>query len=92
MPLEDIWALVTSHAKLDRTYVPLKDTGSRRWHVTSLCGEFEILTTGAKWYDTRARRGGGGTIDLTMHLLGVPFVEAVNYLIDAANRHGRDRP
>ncbi len=25
-------------------------------------------TSGAKWYDTSAKKGGGGAIDLTMHV------------------------
>ena len=51
--------------KVDATYHPLKD---------------EILTTGVKWYDARAKVGGGGAIDLAMHILHVPFVEAVRIL------------
>ena len=47
-------------------------------HTT--CGEFEILTTGTKWYDTRAKKGGGGAIDLAMHVLRLSFVDAVRRL------------
>lgn len=55
--------------KADPTYVPAKNPGSRRWHARTSYGEFEILTTGHKWYDTRAKKGGGGAIDLAMHVL-----------------------
>ena len=78
---EDAFALLTIHYKVDATYVPVKDSCSRRWHVTTASGEFEILTTGpAKWYDTRAKKGGGGAIDLAMHLLQLSFVDAVRFL------------
>ena len=66
--------------KVDATYHPVKDPDSRRWHVRTDHGEFEILTTGVKWYDARAKMGGGGAIDLAMHILHVPFVEAVRIL------------
>ena len=68
--------------KPDPTFIPVKHIGSRRWHAYTILGDFEILTTGPKWYDTRARRGGGGAIDLAMHVLGLSFVEAVRHLMD----------
>lgn len=77
MPACDALALLATHVKPDPTYLPLKDERSRRWHASTARGEFEILTTGVKWYDTRAHAGGGGAIDLAMHLLGVSFVDAV---------------
>jgi len=91
MPAGDALALLATHARLDPTYVPVKDGHSRRWHVCTARGEFEILTTGGKWYDTRARLGGGGAIDLAMHVLGLSFVHAVKHLTDAADQHGPDR-
>ncbi len=71
---------LASFCKVDTTYHPVKDPNSRRWHVRTDHGEFEILTTGVKWYDARAKIGGGGAIDLAMHILHVPFVEAVRIL------------
>ena len=73
-------ALLAVHCKADPTYRPIKDPASRRWHVRTPCGEFEILTTGVKWYDPRARTGGGGAIDLAMHILQVSFADAVKIL------------
>ena len=89
MPSEDALALLAIYCKADPTYLPLKDSRSRRWHARTACGEFEIVTTGAsKWYDTRAKKGGGGAIDLAMHVLRVPFVDAVKYLIERRHSHG----
>jgi len=78
--------------KPDRTFIPLKDARSRRWHARTTRGDFEILTTGPRWYDTRARKGGAGAIDLAMHLLGLPFVDAVKHLTAPAGLHGPDHP
>ncbi len=78
--------------KPDPTFIPVKDAGSRRWHAHTTQGDFEILTTGSKWYDTRARKGGGGAIDLAMHVLGLSFVEAVKHLTEHAGLHGPDHP
>jgi hypothetical protein len=55
---------------------------------TGYNGEFEILTTGPKWYDTRAKKGGGGAIDLAMHVLGLSFVDAVKLLTQKAQPLG----
>jgi hypothetical protein len=86
IPSEEALTLLAIYCKADPLYVPVKDPLSRRWHVLTACGEFEILTTGpAKWYDTRAKKGGGGAIDLAMHLLQVSFVDAVKRL--AERRH-----
>lgn len=87
IPSEVALSLLAIHCKPDPLYVPVKDPRSRRWHVLTICGEFEILTTGpAKWYDTRAKKGGGGAIDLTMHLLQVSFVDAVKLLAERSHR------
>jgi hypothetical protein len=92
MPVDDALALLAIHVKADPTYVPVKVDHSRRWHVCTARGEFEILTTGTKWYDMRARQGGGGAIDLAMHVLGLSFVDAVKYLTSGAGRRGSDHP
>lgn len=76
---EDAIAVLAIYFKADPTYRPVKDMRSRRWHLRTTCGEFEILTSGDKWYDTRVKRGGGGAIDLTMHVKGMSFIEAVEF-------------
>ena len=92
MPASDALGLLATYVKVDPTYVPVKVNHSRRWHVRTVRGEFELLTTGPKWYDTRARRGGGGAIDLAMHVLGLSFVDAVKHLISGVDRRGPDHP
>lgn len=91
-PSEAVLARLAIDLKADPTFLPIKDIRSRRWHVHTTHGDFEILTTGLKWYDTRACKGGGGAIDLAMHLLGLSFVEAVRHLADQGGTHGSDRP
>jgi hypothetical protein len=76
-PAELVLVRLATEVKPDTTFRPSKDSASRRWQVLTERGDFEILTTGPKWYDTRARQGGGGAIDLAMHLLGLSFVDAV---------------
>ena len=88
MPVGEALGLLSTHAKPDTTYLPLKNDLSRRWHLSTTRGDFEILTTGVKWYDTRAQIGGGGSIDLAMHLLGLSFVDAVAYLTANEGQHG----
>ena len=68
-----VWA---DHAKEDVTFRARGPKGTTRWHASVRGVEFEILCTGAKFYDTRAQRGGGGAVDLAMHLLNLTFKEA----------------
>ncbi len=90
MPCERALTRIAFHVKADPTYRPLKQPASRRWHISTVSGEFEILTTGVKWYDTRAKKGGGGAIDLAMHILKVSFVDAVKQLTTAQSGNGPD--
>lgn len=68
---------LVDHVKGDPTFEPIKDKASARWHVTAGGREFELLTLGPKFYDTRQKRGGGGAIDLVMHLYRLDFKQAV---------------
>ena len=88
MPSEDALVLLAIHCKPDPSYQPLKEPTTRRWHARTSGGEFEILTTGPKWYDTRAKIGGGVAIDLAMHVLRLSFVDAVRILIERDHQHG----
>lgn len=88
MPSEDALPLLAAYLKPDQTYVPVKDPRSRRWHGRAACGDFELLTTGPKWWDSRAGKGGGGAIDLAMHLLQLPFVDAVKLLVERGAARG----
>jgi hypothetical protein len=92
MASQEALALLAVHVKSDPTYLPAKNADSRRWHARTTHGEFEVLTTGPKWYDTRAKKGGGGAIDLAMHVLGLSFVDAVKLLTERARLRGSDRP
>lgn len=91
MPIEDALGLLSILLKHDQTFVPVKDAQTKRWHVSTARSEFEILTTGIKWFDTRGQRGGGDAIDLAMHLHGFSFVDAVKHLVSMEGTHGADR-
>jgi hypothetical protein len=73
-------ALLTEYCKADSSFVPIKNGHTHRWHVEAMGRHVELLTTGPKWFDTRANRGGGGAIDLTMHLLRLDFKQAIGKL------------
>jgi hypothetical protein len=83
MASEDALTLLAIHCKADPTFHPVKQATTLRWHALTTGGEFEILTTGVKWLDTRVNKGGGGAIDLAMHVLDLPFVDAVKLWVFA---------
>ena len=69
----------------DSTFVPTKDLRTRRWSICTERGDYEILTTGCKCYDTRAKVCGGDAIDLVMQVLSPTFVDGVKRLISSAD-------
>jgi hypothetical protein len=75
-----VLAALAVHAKRDPAFEPIKDHATTRWHANVGGRDFELLLTGAKFFDTRAERGGGGAIDLAMHLLNVDFRRAADLL------------
>lgn len=77
---ERIIPIVCDYFKEDTTFRPTKNDNTRRWNIKVLDKELEILTTGPKWFDVRSQKGGGGAIDLIMHLMESDFVSAVKLL------------
>ncbi|MCP3725440.1 hypothetical protein M3I53_20325 [Paraburkholderia sp. CNPSo 3272] len=80
VPAVDVLTALADHAKRDVSYIALKSPLSSRWHARYGSREFELLLTGPKFWDTRERKGGGGALDLAMHLAQVNFSEAVRLL------------
>lgn len=76
----EVLRLMADHTKLDRDFVPLRATGTKRVHVSAAGTDWELLVDGPRFFDTRAERGGGGAVDLVMHVWGVPFRKAVQML------------
>jgi hypothetical protein len=66
--------------KRDPDFSPTKNPATVRLHVAVGGHVVELLATGVRWYDPRAKKGGGGAIDLAMHLCGLDFVGAVKRL------------
>ena len=71
---------LADHAKCDPTFVPRKDTSTSRWHLSVRGQDFELLVTGPKFWDCRAKAGGAGAVDLTMYLMGISFRPAIALL------------
>lgn len=72
--------MLADYAKRDPDFKPVKDLHTTRWHASVGRQEFELLCTGPKFLDTRADKGGGGAVDLAMHLQGLTFKQAVALL------------
>jgi hypothetical protein len=75
---------LADHARKDITFVPTKANSTERWHCRAGSIEYELLLSGPKFYDTRARKGGGGAVDLVMHLFKLDF-KAASQKLRAAN-------
>ncbi len=76
----NVLLVVADYAKEDASFVPAKNAATTRWHARVRQTEFELLLTGPKFWDVRANRGGGGAVDLVMHLHGYHFKSAVALL------------
>lgn len=66
--------------KVDSDFQPEKNPNTQRIYVSVGSRVVELLVTEIKWYDAKADKGGGGVIDLAMHLLRLDFVHAVKAL------------
>lgn len=76
----EVLPLLCTFVKVDQDFTPIKNGHTQRWHLNVAGRDFELLTTGPKFFDTHAKTGGGGAIDLTMHLTGLPFKQAVKMI------------
>lgn len=68
------------YAKVDTTFEPLSAQGTQRYHVNAEGQDFELLLRGPKFFDTRFQHGGGGAVDLAMHVLQLDFKGATGLL------------
>ena len=80
VPLLQALAALGAHYKEDISYAPTHNKNSRRFHVSVGGQDFELLISDKKWFDIRAGTGGGGTIDLTMHLFSESFARTIQRL------------
>lgn len=71
---------LAEHAKNDVTFVPKQDHATSRWHASVGGQDFELVLTGPKFWDAHTNSGGGGAVDLVMHLKGVGFKAATMLL------------
>jgi hypothetical protein len=71
---------LADYAKKDATYRPVTSAQSSRWHANLNGRDFELLLTGPKFWDTRQAVGGGGAVDLAIHLTGKNFRAAIRLL------------
>ena len=95
VPLLRVLSHIADYLKEDRDYIPRDaSAGSGRFQVSCHKRDFRLILTGDKWLDELVNRGangrgGGGGIDLVMHLTGMNFVQAVKTCLDADLREER---
>src|SRR4030095_13498032 len=83
----------TDHQPHDSVAAQLRDVSLRellRWHGFEIRPEgvtcrakndrYNIVVTGNRWFDNKVGVGGGGAIDLQMHLTGEDFAAACQTL------------
>jgi hypothetical protein len=79
-PAREVLLHLATHAKRDTTFVSIKGKETERWHANVEGREFEFIVYGPKFFDVREQAGGGGAIDLAMHLYRLDFRSAVDLL------------
>lgn len=68
------------HIVQDTQFRPRVNPNTTRWHANVADRDYEFLCTGPKFLDSRAQCGGGGAVDLVMHLFELDFKGAVAFL------------
>lgn len=79
--LVEVLSSLCTYVTQDKTYEPRRNERSQLYVAEVNGRRFNnLLITEARWFDLDAKKGGGGAIDLTMHLMKVNFVQAVKLL------------
>lgn len=81
MSVEATLKLFNLPFRIDEDYRSYKNIDSKKLVITIDSRQTELIVTREKWYDVESKRGGGGAIDLTMHLFREPFKAAAKRLI-----------
>jgi hypothetical protein len=71
---------LADRVKNEGSFKPTTACSTDRVHARVAGGEWEFLLTGPKWFYTRAGKGGGGAVDLVVHLRQLPFTRAAELL------------
>lgn len=74
----DTLRLLADYAKQDRSFIPRTSHQSTRWHARGNDAESGFLRTGQKILPARDCKGGGGAVDMAMHLLRLDFKAAAS--------------
>lgn len=91
MTVEQTARILGLYCKQDKNYESTAHRNSKCYHISKDGEVFEIIVTQLKWYSTHRRYGGGGGIDLTMHLYGETFKAALTRLTNGLERFNREK-
>ncbi|KPY55670.1 hypothetical protein [Pseudomonas amygdali] len=80
MTVEQIARILGLYCKQDKEYESSHYRNAKCFHISKDGEVFEIIVSQLKWYSTHRRCGGGGGIDLTMHIFGESFKAALTRL------------
>lgn len=93
LSVDEAVLLLGLYSKIDTDFCPTKENLlTKRINVSVGNKVSELIVTGEKWYNTRLQKGGGGAIDLTMHLYNESFVDAVYRLVSCSLEASREIP
>jgi hypothetical protein len=79
-PLETVLERLGFYVSRDSAFQPRLNKRTVSLFVSDNNDVHELIVTGEKWFDKRENVGGGGAIDLVMHLKKVSFSGAVRFL------------
>ena len=89
VPFRTVLRYLGAYVKVDEDYTPL-DPARRcyRLQVGYQGNDFRLVVMGEKFVNellphNSSHRGGGGSIDLVMHIAGTDFVQSVKVCLDA---------
>lgn len=90
VPFRTVLEYLGAHVKQDKDYAPLDPLRrSVRLQVGYQGRDYRLVVTGEKFVNELLslevpHRGGGGAIDLVMHITGLGFVQSVKICLDAS--------
>lgn len=94
LPLMSVLTHLGMSIKADLHFKPTLNADTKRLHIADDRSNYvyELVLTGQRWFDLRQGKGGGGAIDLVIHLKACTVRQAIDLLMPLTKKIAPGNP